>query len=159
VTRQEFAVLNASLNGTCVALLIAAYVLILRRKYAAHGWTIGVAIVVSTAFLTSYLTSKLVHGEVTTGIPPGGFRTFYLFVLIPHVILAVVQLPLIASAVVLAARRRWTAHRKIARPTFFIWMYVSVTGVLIYFILYRWYPAMYPAEFGRSELVDTRSSK
>jgi uncharacterized membrane protein YozB (DUF420 family) len=78
-------------------------------------------------------------------------------VLFPHVILAIVMLPMILLTVWRAYRREWEKHRKIAKPTWFIWTYVSVTGVLIYFILYQWYPALYPEAFKASPLFNLAS--
>ena len=150
--KELFAALNSGLNGLSTLLLIAAYVLIRNRKYAAHGWTMGAALTSSAVFLASYLYSKFTYGEVSTGMPSGWFKTFYLVVLIPHVILAILMLPMIGITLWRAYNRQWVKHRAIARPTWFIWTYVSVTGVLIYFILYQWYPAIYPDAFRASPL-------
>jgi putative membrane protein len=152
VTKEHVALLNASLNGLSTILLVTAYVLVRRRRYAAHGWTMGAALVTSGLFLIAYVWSKVHFGEVTTGIPAGAFRTFYMLVLVPHVIMSIVMLPMILAAVLLAYMRRWEAHKRIAWPTFLVWAYVSVTGVLIYFILYQWYPALYPDAFKASPL-------
>jgi uncharacterized membrane protein YozB (DUF420 family) len=151
-TKEHVALLNASLNGLSLILLFIAYALVRRRRYAAHGWTMGAAVLTSGVFLIVYVWSKLHFGEVTTGIPPGAFRTFYFIVLIPHVVLAMVMLPMILSAVLLAYLRRWEAHKRLAWPTFLVWTYVSISGVLIYFILYQWYPALYPDAFKASPL-------
>lgn len=153
MSKDEFALLNASLNGLSTVLLIAALVLIRRRRYAAHGWTMAGALAVGAAFLASYLTSKVLHGEVSSGIPQGWYRFTYLYlVLLPHTLAAAVSLPLILAAVVLAARRAWGWHRKVVRWAYPVWLYVSVTGVLIYFMLYQWYPALYPEAFRASPL-------
>lgn len=150
--RELFAAVNAGLNGISTLLLVAAYVLIRNRRYRAHGWTMVCALASSTAFLGTYVYSKAVYKEVSTGIPPGWFRSFYWAILFPHVFLAMVMLPMIGLAVWRAYHRQWVKHRAIARPTWFIWTYVSVTGVLIYFILYQWYPALYPDAFRASKL-------
>ena len=150
--REFFAAFNSGMNALSTVLLIAAYVFIRNRQYRAHGWTMVCALASSAVFLASYLYSKFTFGEVTTGMPSGWFKAFYLAVLIPHVILAIAMLPMIGMAVWRAYNRQWVKHRAIARPTWFIWTYVSVTGVLIYFILYQWYPALYPDAFRASKL-------
>lgn len=153
--KELFALINSSLNGLSAVLLILAYVFVRRKMWYAHGTTMVIALVSSAAFLTCYLYSKFAYGEISTGIPAGWFRTFYLIVLFPHVLLAIVMLPMIAAAVYFAARRSWDKHRRIAFPTWCIWVYVSVTGVLIYFILYQWYPALYPDAFRASPLFSS----
>ena len=154
--KELFAIINSSLNGLSTVLLITAYVLIRRRQYRAHGWTMVCALASSATFLASYVYSKVAFGEVSTGIPAGWFRLFYWAVLFPHVLLAIGMLPMIGLAVWRAYHRQWVKHRAIARPTWFIWTYVSITGVLIYFILYQWYPALYPDAFRASKLFSGR---
>lgn len=150
--KELFAAINSGLNGLTTLLLITAYVLIRNRQYKAHGWTMATALVVSAGFLGSYLYSQAAYGDVSAAMPAGWFRTFYFAVLFPHIFLAIVMLPMIAAALWFAYHRKWVKHRRIARPTWFIWTYVSVTGVLIYFILYKWYPALYPDAFHASPL-------
>lgn len=96
------------------------------------------ALAVSTAFLTSYL---IYHYHVPSKkFPDLGFiKTIYLLILIPHIILAVVMVPMILKTFWHAYKQEWEKHKKIARITFPIWMYVSVTGVIVYFMLYQWY--------------------
>lgn len=142
--KEFFAALNSCLNGLSALLLIAAFIFVRRRWYYAHGCTMVTALLSSAAFLACYLYSHYRFGEITTGIPKGWFRNVYFAVLAPHVLLAIVMLPMIFLTVFRAARREWVQHRRIARPTWGIWLYVSVTGVLIYFLLYKWYPALYP---------------
>ena len=154
--KEIFAAINSGLNGLSTLLLVLAYVFVRRQRWYAHGWTIIAALVSSAAFLACYLYSKFMYGEVSTGIPAGWFRTFYLIVLFPHVLLAIVMLPMIGAAVWLAYKRRWAAHRRLAFPTWCVWVYVSITGVLIYFILYQWYPALYPDAFRASPLFSGR---
>lgn len=144
--------MNASLNGVSTILLIVALIFIKKGKYRAHGYTMVATLITSALFLTSYVTKALVYGEVSSGIPKGGFRTFYYAIFLTHVPLAVLMVPFIIAAVIFAATRNWVWHRRIARPTYFAWLYVSVTGILMYFILFRWYPALYPAEFHASRL-------
>lgn len=143
--KETFALINCILNGSCTVLLVVALLLIKKRKYAAHGWTMSAAIAMGILFLTTYVTSKLIHGENSSGIPAGWYRFVYLYiVLFPHLILAIALVPMVSVTVYRAYKRNWVAHRKIAPWTFGVWLYVSVTGVLIYFMLYQWYPKLYP---------------
>jgi len=150
--KELFAAINSGLNALSTVLLILAFIFIRQRKYTAHGVTMTIALFTSAVFLASYLYSKFAFGEISTGIPAGGFRTFYLIVLIPHVILAIVMLPGIIAAVIFAATRNWVWHVRVVKYTWPVWVYVSITGVLIYFILYQWYPALYPDAFKASPL-------
>lgn len=151
--KETFALINASINGLTTMLLVAALVLIRRRRYAAHGWAMLLAVLCGAAFLATYLTSKFVHGEMSSGMPAGWYRFAYIYlVLLPHTVLAIVALPLILLTVSLAAGRRWPWHRTFARWAYPVWLYVSATGVLIYFMLYVWYPRLYPEAFRASPL-------
>ena len=142
--KEFFAALNASLNGLSTLLLISAYIAIRRRRYRTHGTLMASAFLVSSVFLASYLYSRYTYGELTTemlGLEPGFLRTLYLVVLIPHVILAAVMLPMIFMAMFRASRRQWRLHTRWSRPALAIWLYVSVTGVIVYFLLYHIIPA------------------
>ncbi len=156
--KELFAAVNSGLNALSTVLLILAYVFVRQRKLTAHGVTMTIALISSAVFLACYLYSKYAYGEISTGIPAGWFRTFYLIVLIPHVILAIVMLPGIIAAVIFAAMRKWPAHVKVVKYTWPVWVYVSITGVLIYFILYQWYPALYPDAFKASPLFTPAGS-
>lgn len=141
--KEFYALLNACLNGLSTLLLVGAYLFIRKRRYRAHGTLMIAAILVSSLFLVSYLYSKFAYGERTTaslGLENGPLKTLYLAVLIPHVILAVVMLPLIFMALYRAGFRQWSAHTRWSRPAFWIWLYVSVTGVLVYLLLYHIIP-------------------
>ncbi|HEX8339835.1 MAG TPA: DUF420 domain-containing protein [Tepidisphaeraceae bacterium] len=150
--KELFAVVNSALNGLSAVLLATGYVLIRSGRWRAHAATMSAALLSSAIFLACYLYSKFAYGEISSGIPRGWYLAAYLVVLIPHVALAVLMLPLIFMTIWLAATRQWQRHRKFARPTLGIWLYVSVTGVLIYFMLYQWYPALYPDAYRASEL-------
>lgn len=142
--KELFALLNACLNGLATVLLISAYLLIRRRKYRAHGMLVLAAFCVSAIFLVSYVYSKAVYGEMTTaslGLEWGALKVIYLAVLVPHVILAVVMLPLIGMAMYRASRRQWSLHTRWSRPALWIWLYVSVSGVVVYVLLYHVIPA------------------
>jgi uncharacterized membrane protein YozB (DUF420 family) len=93
-------------------------------------------------FLAGYLTRYFVWGEHSSGLSAGWLRTTYYWILFPHMLLAVVMLPMIAVALWRAYKRQWAHHHRIAAPTFWIWLYVSVTGVVIYWMLYHLFPAV-----------------
>ena len=135
---------NAMLNGTSAVLLVIGYYYIRRGRFRAHGVAMAAASVASAAFLTFYLIYHYHVGEVSTrnmGLPTW-LRTIYLLILATHVILAAVNLPMIILTLIRAWRRKWEAHRRIARWTLPIWLYVSVTGVGIYWMLYHLFPGM-----------------
>src|SRR5688572_24208877 len=133
---------NATLNAIAGVLLVIGYVQIRSRKRIAHRRTMIAAFTTSVVFLASYVTYHALRGGMST--PFGGegtVRSVYYFILITHVILAAI-VPVLA---IITLRRglanRFDPHRRIARWTLPIWMYVSVTGVIVYFMLYQWYPA------------------
>ncbi len=129
--------LNAVLNGTSAVLLAFGYLFIRRKKVNLHKACMVSAFVVSTLFLVSYLIyhyhagSKPFPGE-------GWTRPLYFAILISHVILATVTLPLSIVTLARGLRGRFEKHRSIARWALPIWLYVSVTGVVVYLMLYRW---------------------
>ena len=129
--------LNAVLNGTSAVLLAFGYLFIRRKKVNLHKACMVSAFVISTLFLVSYLIyhyhagSKPFPGE-------GWTRPVYFAILISHVILATVTLPLSIVTLARGLRGRFEKHRSIARWALPIWLYVSVTGVAVYLMLYRW---------------------
>jgi putative membrane protein len=132
--------LNAFLNSTSALFLIAGYRFIRAGFIRAHRNCQLAALVTSTCFLVSYLTYHYYHGE--TPFPGQGIvRPFYFAILITHVILAIVIVPLVLTTVYRAARGDFVRHRRIARWTLPLWLYVSVTGVIVYLMLYRIYPS------------------
>jgi uncharacterized membrane protein YozB (DUF420 family) len=137
--------LNAALNGAATILLIGGFVLIRRKRWYAHAACMIGATVMSALFLTSYLVYHYHVGEQSTAqmswLPPW-LRYTYLAILFPHIILATVMLPMILMTFVRAIRLRWDRHMRIARPTLWVWLYVSVTGVVIYWMLYHLFPGM-----------------
>jgi putative membrane protein len=135
---HDLPALNAILNSLATVLLVTGYVFIRRRRMKPHRFCMLAAIVVSAAFLTSYL---IYHAQVGDVPFPGhgAVRLLYFVILIPHVILAVFVLPLALVTATLGLRARYAKHRRIARWTFPVWLYVSVTGVIIYVMLYRLY--------------------
>jgi putative membrane protein len=138
MTVQDLPTLNASLNAIAACLLLSGYVAIRQKKEELHKKLMISALVVSAAFLTSYL---IYHYHVPSKKFPdlGWIKTLYLFILIPHIILAAMMVPMILKTFWHAFRGEREKHRRIARVTFPIWMYVSITGVLVYFMLYRWF--------------------
>ncbi|CAN5381540.1 hypothetical protein BH10PLA1_BH10PLA1_07090 [soil metagenome] len=142
MTQEQYAFLNASLNGLSAMLLMAAYVAIKRGYIRVHGWLMGTAFVTSAVFLACYLTAHALFPERTTHLKLQPITMVYFAILIPHIILAVGMLPFIFVTFWRAYKRDWVRHRKIARPTFWIWLYVSVTGVIIYWMLYHLFPTM-----------------
>jgi uncharacterized membrane protein YozB (DUF420 family) len=144
--------INAALNATSAALLLTAYAFVKRRSYRIHASLTISAFLVSSVFLTLYLFHKhLLHQATgsyntsTADVSPAILRHLYLWILLlPHLILAIVMVPMILTTFYFAATRNWPKHRKLAPPTFWIWLYVSVTGVLIYFTLYHLFPHFRP---------------
>lgn len=130
---------NAVLNASSAMLLIVGYVCVRRGRIAAHKICMGLAFLVSTAFLASYLYYHFYAG-VTVFQGQGWVRFTYFALLISHTILAVTIVPLVLVTLTLALRGRFSQHKRIARWTFPLWLYVSVTGVLVYLFLYHLYP-------------------
>jgi uncharacterized membrane protein YozB (DUF420 family) len=133
---QALPSVNASLNALSAVFLLTGFWAIKTRRMSLHWKCMAAACVCSTVFLAGYLTyhalSQVLHHYA------GPWRPFYLALLTSHTILAVVALPLVLRTVWLSAvRRSFAAHRRIAVWTFPIWTYVSVTGVLVYLMLYR----------------------
>ena len=138
---EDLPALNATLNGFAAVFLGFGFYFIKRKRVTAHRNCMIGAMVSSTLFLTSYLTYHIIksinHAVVTRFHNPEWFRPIYIAILISHTILAVVILPMIAITLTRALRERFDRHKAIARWTWPLWMYVSVTGVLIYFLLYK----------------------
>ena len=127
---------NACLNATSAALLTAGYVCIRRRHVTAHRACMLSALAVSTLFLVSYVTYHSLAGSRPFG-GQGWIRLVYFPMLISHIVLAAVIVPLALATVYRALRRYFARHVRIARWTLPLWLYVSVTGVLVYWMLYR----------------------
>ncbi len=132
---------NACLNSASTVLLVIGWVLARRSAYRAHGYVLATALFTSALFLASYLYYHLVLQLQTPFTGPPLARSIYLPILFTHVVLAMVIVPMIAKTVYHAARRQWDRHRRIARWTMPLWLYVSVTGVIVYVMLYQMYPA------------------
>jgi putative membrane protein len=128
--------LNASLNTLSAVLLLLGFWRIRRKDIAGHRRFMISAFVTSTAFLVSYLTYHYLAGS-RGFLGEGGIRYFYFTILISHSVLAAALLPLVLITLWRGLQRRYVSHRVIARWTFPIWVYVSVTGVLVYLMLYQ----------------------
>ena len=139
----SLAPLNAILNTIATILLLAGFYFIKHRRIGAHRLCMISAIVVSAAFLTSYLIFHYEVGDILfTG--RGWIRPVYFSILIPHVILAGLIVPLVLITLYFALRSRFVSHRRIARWTWPLWIYVSVTGVIVYLMLYQLYTPNLP---------------
>ena len=130
---------NATLNGASAVLLVLAYRAIRRREIERHRALMLSAAVVSLLFLVCYLTYHAQVGSVRF-LGQGPARTVYFTILISHTFLAAVIVPLVLRSLWLGLKREDFRHRRIARWTFPLWLYVSVTGVVIYAMLYHLYP-------------------
>jgi len=131
-----FPVINATLNGTSAMLLVTAHRMIKRGRMAAHRALMLTAVGTSTLFLASYLYYHAHVGSVKFQ-GQGWSRKVYFAILISHTILAAAIVPLVIITLTRALRERFDRHRAIARWTYPLWLYVSITGVVIYFMLYH----------------------
>jgi putative membrane protein len=130
------AALNAALNGLSAVLIGVGWWAIRRQNRALHWKMMASATAVSTVFLVSYLARVYLSG--THRYPgAGAWKAIYLTVLFSHMLLAVATPPLVLRTLYLAGKRRFAEHRRIVRFTLPVWMYVSVTGVLVYVLLYH----------------------
>ena len=133
-------VLNAVLNSFSAVSLLVGYWAIKRRKRIFHRNMMLLALIFSAFFLISYLIYHSFHGN-TPFLGTGWIRPFYFFILISHVILSGLMLPLILISLYFALIKKFEIHPKVARIALPIWLYVSVTGVLVYIMLYQLYPS------------------
>ena len=130
---------NATLNAIAGVLLASGYVAIRARRIAVHRACMLAAFCTSALFLASYLTYHF-HSPVNPFQGHGAVRVVYFAVLISHIALAAAVVPLVLITLTRALRGRFERHRRIARWTLPVWLYVSVTGVLVYLMLYVWWP-------------------
>ncbi len=138
MTIESLPTLNAILNFFAFVCLVSGYMAIKKGNRETHKKFMISAFAISSVFLVSYLTYRFTAGHKV--FPELGIiKTIYLAILIPHVILAAVMVPLILRTFYLAYKQDWEGHKKIAKITFPIWVYVSVTGVIIYFFLKVYY--------------------
>lgn len=137
-----FPPLNASLNAASGILIVIGFLFIRRKQIAFHRACMIAAVVSSSLFLISYVTYHIGYGAGVTRFSGAGWiRTVYLVILISHTILAVTVVPFVIVTLTRALRGNFVRHRSVARYTFPMWLYVSVTGVIVYFMLYHLYPS------------------
>jgi len=128
--------INATLNGASALWIVLGYRSIKQKNVPLHRFSMQAAFVTSTIFLACYLTRVYLTG--THRYPGTGFmKALYLAILLTHTILATVTVPLVLRSLFLARRERFTEHRRIARYSLPVWLYVSVTGVVVYLMLYQ----------------------
>jgi putative membrane protein len=141
---MDFPLVNACLNGSAAVLLVVGYWYIRAGKEEAHATLMRLAFLVSAVFLANYLYYHVkvlpLQGGPTPYNETGVKKGLYLFLLITHVVLAAINLPMVLRVLWLAHKQDWPRHKRWARWTFPIWLYVSVTGVLVYLVLYQWNP-------------------
>jgi uncharacterized membrane protein YozB (DUF420 family) len=133
---SDLPAVNAALNGTSALLILAGYAAIRRRRVALHRALMLSAVGVSTLFLASYLYYHAQAGT-TRFAGQGWVRAVYFTILVSHTVLAMAIVPLVITTLFFALRRRFPQHRRIARVTFPTWLYVSLTGIAVYLMLYQ----------------------
>ena len=133
-----FATVNAVINSIVSVLLMAALVAVKNKQYALHKKLMISAILLSVIFLVSYIAHHLLTGDTHFG-GTGIIRTVYFFILITHIFLAAIILPFILFTAYRGLVAEWPAHRKIAKITWPIWLYVSITGVVVYLMISPYY--------------------
>jgi putative membrane protein len=139
---SDLPALNATLNFISTIFISAGWYLIRQGHWRQHIACMVAAIVTSTLFLVSYVTYHYSRGGQATSFTGEGIvRPIYFTILISHILLAFIILPLVIATLVPALRRRWGSHTRVGRWTMPIWLYVSVTGVLVYLMLYQWFPS------------------
>ena len=133
---------NATLNATSGILLLIAFVLIKRKRIAQHRRFMLAACYTSLAFLVCYVANHyLRHGVVTRFQGTGAIRPIYFTILTSHTFLAILVAPFVVVTLRRGLKGNFDAHKKLARLVFPVWLYVSVTGVIVYLLLYQFYPA------------------
>lgn len=138
---NDLPAVNATLNGISSVLIVAGWYFIKNDQKKRHIPCMAAALTTSTLFLACYLTYHFSKAGVVTRFTHQGLvRYIYFSILIPHVILAFVNLPMIFATVIPALRQRFDRHKRFARWTLPVWLFVSVTGVLVYLMLYQWFP-------------------
>ncbi len=132
---------NATLNSLCTILLVAGWWFIKHERKRQHIVCMVSALTVSAVFLACYVVYHYHVGSIRFTYEHPFIRPLYFFILITHVILAAAIVPLVIMTVIPALRARFDRHRKWARITLPLWLYVSITGVIVYLMLYVWFPS------------------
>jgi putative membrane protein len=128
--------LDAALNGLCTVFLLSGFYFIRHRRVVAHRNSMFAAFIVSCAFLVAYVTNHVLHGDMLFPTTHPTARFIYLWVLLtPHILIAILCLPLILITFFLSLTGRFPTHRRVARWTWPLWFYVSVSGVIVYAML------------------------
>src|SRR5262245_36726036 len=140
MTTADLPALNACLNATSAVFLLLGYWQIRQKKIAAHRFFMSAAFLTSVLFLASYLYYHYHHGS-TKFQGQGAVRLVYFAILLTHTVLAAVIVPMILLTLRRALKGEFARHRPLARWTLPLWLYVSVTGVVVYLMLYQLYPA------------------
>jgi uncharacterized membrane protein YozB (DUF420 family) len=138
IALADLPAVNAALNGTTAVLLCCGYAMIRRRRIRLHRAFMLSALGVSTLFLASYLWYHA-HAGIRHFAGRGWMRPVYFAILISHTVLAAAIVPLALTTVYLGLRSRHPTHRRIARWTLPLWLYVSLTGVVVYLLLFRFF--------------------
>ena len=142
MTISDLPAINASLNALSTFFIVTGLILIKAGCKRAHMISMISALVTSTFFLACYLTYHFNVVAVTKFTHPGWPKALYFFILLTHIPLAVAIVPLVILTVIPAFRARYDQHRRWAKITAPLWLYVSFTGVLVYLMLYVWYPPL-----------------
>ncbi len=140
MTVHDLPAINATLNGLSAIFLVAGFIFIKRMDKIAHRNCMISAFVTSVIFLGCYLTYHATVKTVTHFVEPAWFRPIYLTILGTHTLLAAIIVPMIMMTLWHAKKHNFEAHKRIARWTWPLWVYVSVTGVVIYLLLYQIFP-------------------
>ena len=140
MTAHDLPAVNAALNGLSAVFLIAGFIAIKRGNQIAHRNCMISAFITSVIFLGCYLTYHATVKTVTHFVEPAWFKPIYLTILLTHTLLAAAIVPLILMTLWRAKKQNFEAHKRIVRWTWPLWLYVSVTGVVIYLLLYQIFP-------------------
>jgi putative membrane protein len=138
VESGQLPLLHAVINGMTAVLLITGYVLIKKQNRIAHRWVMTTAFVLSALFLVSYVISKI-SNEPISYPSDAPLRYLYLFILVSHIVLCAIILPLVLYTMYFAWNKKFEKHKKIAGWTFPIWLYIAITGVLVYVFMQPYY--------------------
>lgn len=141
MTVYDLPPINASLNAASTIFIALGWWFIRHDRKPQHIACMVTALLTSTAFLACYLTYHFAGNLTVRFTHPGIVRPIYYTLLLTHVVLAIAVLPLVIMTVIPALRATFDRHRRLGRITMPVWLYVSVTGVVVYFMLYQWFPA------------------
>lgn len=136
---NQLPLFNAMVNGTTAIILIVAYLAIRRKKIKLHRWLMTTALVLSVVFLLSYITYHFTTQHTSYG-GQGWLKTAYLLLLLSHILCSIAIVPLVLISYTRALAERFDRHRKIARIALPLWLYVAVTGVVVYLMIKSYYP-------------------